>query len=48
MPHFRRLLRGILLRGAALTDLCPSRAALGGFIVIMLAIAVSRVRKRLD
>jgi ABC-2 type transport system permease protein len=48
LTHFLRLIRGIMLRGADLTELWPSLAALGGFIVIMLAIAVSRVRKRLD
>jgi ABC-2 type transport system permease protein len=48
LTHFLRLIRGIMLRGADLTELWPSLAALGGFIVIMLGIAVSRVRKRLD
>jgi ABC-2 type transport system permease protein len=48
LTHFLRLVRGIMLRGADLTDLWPSLAALGVFIVVMLGIAVSRVRKRLD
>jgi ABC-2 type transport system permease protein len=48
LTHFLRLVRGIMLRGADLTDLWPSLAALGAFITVMLAIAVSRVRKRLD
>ena len=48
LTHFLRLVRGIMLRGADLTELWPSLAALGAFIAIMLAIAVSRVRKRLD
>jgi ABC-2 type transport system permease protein len=48
LTHFLRLVRGIMLRGAELTELWPSLAALGAFIVVMLAIAVSRVRKRLD
>ena len=48
LTHFLRLVRGIMLRGADLTDLWPSLMALGIFITIMLTIAVSRVRKRLD
>jgi ABC-2 type transport system permease protein len=48
LTHFLRLVRGIMLRGAALTELWPSLAALGVFVAVMLAIAVSRVRKRLD
>jgi ABC-2 type transport system permease protein len=48
LTHFLRLVRGIMLRGADLTELWPSLAALGVFITIVLAIAVSRVRKRLD
>jgi len=48
LTHFLRLVRGIMLRGADLTDLWPSLAALGVFIAVMLVIAVSRVRKRLD
>jgi ABC-2 type transport system permease protein len=48
LTHFLRLVRGIMLRGAGLTELWPSLAALGAFIAVMLAIAVSRVRKRLD
>jgi ABC-2 type transport system permease protein len=48
LTHFLRLVRGIMLRGAELTELWPSLAALGAFIAVMLAIAVSRVRKRLD
>ena len=48
LTHFLRLVRGIMLRGADLTELWPSLAALGVFIALMLALAVSRVRKRLD
>jgi ABC-2 type transport system permease protein len=48
LTHFLRLVRGIMLRGADLTELWPSLAALGAFITVMLAVAVSRVRKRLD
>jgi ABC-2 type transport system permease protein len=48
LTHFLRLVRGIMLRGADLTELWPSLAALGAFISVMLVIAVSRVRKSLD
>jgi ABC-2 type transport system permease protein len=48
LTHFLRLVRGIMLRGATLLELWPSLAALAAFVAIILAIAVSRVRKRLD
>jgi ABC-2 type transport system permease protein len=48
LTHFLRLVRGIMLRGATLAELWPSVAALGAIVAVMLAIAVSRVRKRLD
>jgi ABC-2 type transport system permease protein len=48
LTHFLRLVRGIMLRGADLMELWSSLAALGVFITVMLAVAVSRVRKRLD
>jgi ABC-2 type transport system permease protein len=48
LTHFLRLVRGIMLRGAGLLELWSSLAALGALITILLAIAVSRVRKRLD
>ena len=48
LTHFLRLIRGIMLRGADFSDLWPSLAALGVFIVVMLGVAVSRVSKRLD
>ncbi|HEY9183270.1 MAG TPA: ABC transporter permease, partial [Gammaproteobacteria bacterium] len=48
LTHFLRLVRGIMLRGATLTELWHSVVALGVIVVVMLAIAVSRVHKRLD
>jgi ABC-2 type transport system permease protein len=48
LTHFLRLVRGIMLRAADLSQLWPSLAALGIFILAMLSIAVMRVRKRLD
>jgi ABC-2 type transport system permease protein len=48
MTHFVRLIRGIMLRSATLTDLWPEIAALGAFCVVVLGIAIARTRKRLD
>jgi len=48
LTHFLRLVRGIMLRAADLSQLWPSLAALGVFILVMMTIAVARVRKRLD
>ncbi|HEX5049427.1 MAG TPA: ABC transporter permease [Gammaproteobacteria bacterium] len=48
LTHFLRLVRAIMLRGADLTDVWPSLAALGVFIVVVLGVAVSRVHKSLD
>ncbi len=48
LTHFLRLIRGIMLRGAGLGELWPSLAALAAFIVVVLMLAVTRFRKRLD
>jgi hypothetical protein len=40
--------RGIVLRGASITDLGRPAAKLGVFLVVTLAIATLRFRKRLD
>ena len=48
MTHFMRLIRGIMLRAATLSELWPELAALGAFCIIVLTIAVLRTRKRLD
>ncbi len=48
MTHFIRLIRGIMLRGAHLTELWPELAALAAFCVTTLTIAVLRTSKRLD
>ena len=48
LTHFLRLVRGIMLRAADLSQLWPSLAALGVFIFVMMLIAVARVHKRLD
>lgn len=48
LTHFVRLVRGIVLRGADLGELAQQLWALAAFISIMMTLAVSRFRKRLD
>jgi ABC-2 type transport system permease protein len=48
LTHFLRLIRGVMLRGASLWQLWPEVAALLAFTVVMMALAISRFRKRLD
>lgn len=48
LTHFLRLIRGIMLRDAALGEMWPELAALAAFVAVMLTIAVLRFRKRLD
>ena len=48
MTHFLRLIRGVMLRGASLWELWPDVLALVVFTAAMMALAVSRFRKRLD
>ncbi len=48
LTHFVRLIRGIMLRGAELSELLPELGALLTFAGIMLTVAVLRFRKRLD
>jgi ABC-2 type transport system permease protein len=48
MTHFVRLIRGIMLRAATLSELWPELAALGAFCIVVLSIAIMRTRKRLD
>ncbi len=48
LTHFIRLIRGIVLRGAALTDMAGELRALGLFALVMLTLATLRFRKRLD
>lgn len=46
--HFSMIVRGIMLRGATLADLWPQVAALAGLGIVMYALALSFLRKRLD
>jgi len=48
LTHFNELVRGIVLRGAPLTDLTRPALKLLAFLAIALAIATLRFRKRLD
>ncbi|WP_250458988.1 ABC transporter permease [Microbulbifer litoralis] len=48
LTHFLRLIRGVMLRGANLLELWPDLLALVVFIVLMMAFAILRFRKRLD
>ncbi|HEX7770582.1 MAG TPA: ABC transporter permease [Dokdonella sp.] len=48
LTHFLRLIRGVMLRGAALPELWVDVLALAAFIVVMLGAAILRFRKRLD
>jgi len=48
LTHFNVIIRGVMLRGAELPELWPQLVKLTLFLVIMLLIAVTRFRKRLD
>jgi ABC-2 type transport system permease protein len=48
LTHFLRLIRGVMLRGADLSDLWPDVLALLAFTTAMMALAIGRFRKRLD
>jgi len=48
LTHFVRLIRGIMLRGAALGSLYGELAALFVFMLVTLILAAIRFRKRLD
>ncbi|MES2824734.1 MAG: ABC transporter permease [Pseudomonadota bacterium] len=46
--HFIRMIRGIVLRGAVLTDLWPDLLWLASFTILGLIVAAKRFKKRLD
>jgi ABC-2 type transport system permease protein len=48
LTHFVEMIRGIVLRGAPITDLGTQAAKLGVFLTVALVIATLRFRKRLD
>jgi ABC-2 type transport system permease protein len=48
LTHFNVLIRGIVLRGAELSDMGPDALKLVAFLIITLILAVLRFHKRLD
>jgi ABC-2 type transport system permease protein len=48
LTHFNVIIRGVMLRGAALPEVWPQLAKLAVFLSIMLTVAVLRFKKRLD
>ena len=48
LTHFNVIIRGVMLRGAALPEAWPQLAKLAVFLTIMLTVAVLRFKKRLD
>ncbi len=48
LTHFNEIIRGIVLRGAALSDMKPEVAKLVAFLAVMLTFSVLRFHKRLD
>ena len=48
LTHFNVIIRGVMLRGAALPEVWPQLAKLAVFLTVMLTIAVLRFKKRLD
>lgn len=48
LTHFLRLIRGVMLRGASITELWPEVLALVAFMVIMMTAAIMRFSKKLD
>jgi len=48
LTHFLRLIRGVMLRGAGLSEMWGDVLALAAFTLVMMAAAILRFRKRLD
>lgn len=48
LPHYLRLSRGIMLRGAGVEELWREILILGVFCIVLLGLAVMRIHKRLD
>jgi ABC-2 type transport system permease protein len=48
LTHFLRIARGVVLRGATLSDVLPEVLALAGIFTVAMSFAVLRFRKRLD
>ena len=48
LTHYLRIVRAIMLKGAALPDLTYDTLALAGLMLLAMAIAVTRFRRTLD
>ena len=48
LTHYLRIVRGIMLKGAALADLRYDALALAGLMLVAMVIAISRFRRTLD
>jgi ABC-2 type transport system permease protein len=48
LTHFNVIIRGVMLRGAALPEVWPQLGKLAVFLAIVLTVAVLRFKKRLD
>ncbi len=48
VTHFLRVVRGALLKGLGVAELWPSLAALGVFVLVVVALAMARYRTTLD
>ncbi len=48
LTHFNVIIRGVMLRGAALPEVWPQLAKLAVFLTFMITVAVLRFKKRLD
>jgi ABC-2 type transport system permease protein len=48
LTHYLRIVRGIMLKGAVLSELQADVLALGGFTLAAMALAVARFRQTLD
>jgi ABC-2 type transport system permease protein len=48
LTHYLRIVRGIMLKGAALADLRYDTLALAGLMLVAMLIAISRFRRTLD
>jgi ABC-2 type transport system permease protein len=48
LTHYLRIIRGIMLKGAAFEDLQADVLAMGAFTLVAMTIAVARFRQTLD
>ena len=48
LTHYLRIVRAIMLKGSTLVELKQDSLALGGLMILVMAIAVMRFRRTLD